>query len=275
MNQVARPLQVERVLAQGIVRSGPDHRIEILAVLVVLLAHRERHAPGGILLAAHDLRDALRSSPAHLADADGVSEHDGRCAAPDRGIVEDPHGRDVDHEPGARRVRQNELRRNHDLPALPRQPGVDLGIGAHDLLVPDVEATRDIAERVVLAGRHHLHDADDVLSGVELEALVGHGRGQRRRRRRGRRWGRRRVPKRGEERAPRDQQARQRGSGAGRGGNLHGGIMTEFAGARRASVMRYSSTGWLGSSWSLWCRPGKCRPSSAATPSIPAIEPSP
>src|SRR5213082_3226585 len=97
--------------------------------------------------------------------------------------------------------------------------------------------------------------ADDVLSGVELEALVGHGRGQRRRRRRGRRWGRRRVPKRGEERAPRDQQARQRGSGAGRGGNLHGGIMTEFAGARRASVMRYSSTGWLGSSWSLWCRP--------------------
>ena len=74
------------------------------------------------------------------------------CGSPffGRREVEDAHRRDVDDEPAARRVRQDELRGHDDLGALARQPGVDPGVGAHDLLVADVEAPRDVGERVVL-----------------------------------------------------------------------------------------------------------------------------
>src|SRR5207302_7977232 len=94
-------------------------------------------------------------------------------AALDRRIVEDAHRGDVDDEPGTRRIRQDELRRNHDLAAFPGEPWVDLRIGAQELLVADVEAPRDVAQRIVLRGSHHLHHPDDVLTGLELEALVG------------------------------------------------------------------------------------------------------
>src|SRR5207253_6107798 len=119
VDQVTRPLQIESVLAEGVLGAGADDRIEILAVVVVLLAHRLGYAPGGILLPAHDLRDALRSAPTHLADADGMSDDDRPLAALDRRIVEDAHRGDVDDEPGTRRIRQDELRRNHDLAAFP------------------------------------------------------------------------------------------------------------------------------------------------------------
>src|SRR5204863_325438 len=171
--QVTRPLQIESVLAEGVLGAGADDRIEILTVVVVLLAHRLGYAPSGILLPAHDLRDALRSAPTHLADADGMSDDDRPLAALDRRIVEDAHRGDVDDEPGTRRIRQDELRRNHDLAAFPGEPWVDLRIGAQELLVADVEAPRDVGQRIVLRGSHHLHHPDDVLSGLELEALVG------------------------------------------------------------------------------------------------------
>jgi hypothetical protein len=58
------------------------------------------------------------------------------------------------------------------------------------------------------------------------------------------------VPELAKERAPGDQQARKRGSGTGRE-SLHGGIMTDVSRGAMSSVMRYSSTGWFGSSWSL------------------------
>ena len=55
--------------AERVVGSRADYGLEIIAVLVVLLAHRYRHPPGGILLAPYDLGYALRRPPADLADA--------------------------------------------------------------------------------------------------------------------------------------------------------------------------------------------------------------
>ena len=48
-------------------------------------------------------------------------------------------------------ARQDELRRHHDFAAHARQPGIDARIGAHDFVVAEVEAPRDVGKRVVLA----------------------------------------------------------------------------------------------------------------------------
>src|SRR5204863_3641534 len=102
--QVTRPLQIESVLAEGVLGAGADDRIEILTVVVVLLAHRLGYAPSGILLPAHDLRDALRSAPTHLADADGMSDDDRPLAALDRRMVQDAERDAAEEETGARRI---------------------------------------------------------------------------------------------------------------------------------------------------------------------------
>ena len=57
--------------------------------------------------------------------------------------------------------------------ALAGQPRIDARVGAHDLFVADVEAARDVGERVFLGGLRLLHHADDVLVGSELEAMRG------------------------------------------------------------------------------------------------------
>src|SRR5262249_18514954 len=173
VNEIARPLQVEGVLAERVIRTWSDDRLQVITVLVMLLAHRLRHAPGRVLLAAHDLGHPLRGAPAALADADGVRQHDLPLAVFHRRVIEDAHRGDVDYHTGAGSIRQDELRRYDDLASLTGQPRVDLGIGAEDLLVANIEAPCDVSEGVVLAGGDHLHDANDILAWGEGEALVG------------------------------------------------------------------------------------------------------
>ena len=139
----------------------------------------------GILLPAHDLGRALGRLPAHLADADGIGVHHLRLALLHLRVIEETHRGGVDDDAFARRVRQDELRRDDDLAVLARQPRIDARIGAHDFLVADVEAARDVGERVFLGGGGLLHHADDVGGGVDLEAMRGHRLRQRRHGRRG------------------------------------------------------------------------------------------
>ena len=69
------------------------------------------------------------------------------------GIIEDAQLREIDHQPFARRGRQHELRRQHDLASFARQPRIDAGIRAHDLFVAEIEAARDVGERVFALAR--------------------------------------------------------------------------------------------------------------------------
>ena len=262
-------------MPSGLSGPGPITGSRSSPFSLMLLTDGDRHAPGGVLLAPYDLGDALGSTPADLADPDGVGENHRALAGLRRWVIEDAHRRDVDDDARVRGLWQDELRRYDNLAIDARQPGIDLRIGAHDLLVADVEAPRDVGERIVRPDLGDLHHAHDVLSGCELEALVGHRQRQGRRcgwRRR--RWWRRRVPEGAEQRAGREQhagKARERSAG---GSKLHGQtIMTDVA-QRRMSSMRYRSTGWCGSSLPLAALPGKCRPRSAPTPRMPTIEPS-
>ncbi len=188
VNQIARPLQVKGMAPERIVRAGTDDPVELLAVLAVLLDHGDGHRPGRILLAPHDLGDALGGGPADLADADGVRDDDLGLAGLVRREVEQPHGGDVDDHSLAGSVRQNELGGQDDLSVGARQPGIHSGIGPDDFFVPDVEAARDVGERVLLRCFRGLHRADNVLARSELEPLRldrrgrgrHHGRGRRR-----------------------------------------------------------------------------------------------
>ena len=247
VDQVARPLQVEGVLAERVVGSRADHRLEVLAVLVMLLAHRHRHAPGGVLLAPHDLGDALGSTPADLADADGVGEHHRALAGLHRRVIEDAHRRDVDDDARVRGLRQDELRRHDDLATLARQPGIDLGVGAQDLLVADVEAPRDVGERVVLA-RPWLTCTTPTMScpgaSSKRSLATGSGSGGGAGGGGGGGGGAGCLKAPNSEQAASSTQERRRERSAG-GSKLHGQtIMTDVA-QRRMSSMRYSSTGWL------------------------------
>jgi hypothetical protein len=135
---------------------------QLLAVLGVLVANRLRHHPHRILLAADDLGRAFGSLPTHLADADGMREHDLRLALFVRRIIENAHGGDVHHHALMRSRRQHELRRHHHLAADTRQPGIDAGIRRQHFLVAHVEAPRNVGQRVLLADDRLLHIAHDV-----------------------------------------------------------------------------------------------------------------
>jgi hypothetical protein len=128
--------------------------------------------------------------------------------------VIETHLREVEHEALARCVRQDELRRQDDLGALARQPGIDAGIRAHELGVADVEAPRDVREGVFVPGDRHLQPPHDVLVGRDEEAVRGLGERQRRRRRRGLRCGLvdalRLLPQRLKRRAGGDERRQQR-----------------------------------------------------------------
>ena len=213
VDQVAGPAERELVLAQRIVRARRHHRRHRIAVLLVLLAHRGRRPPDRVLLRDDDLGDAFRRLPADLADADRVRVDHLRLALLVLREVVDAHRREVDDDAFARRIGQHELRGHHDLAARARQPRIDARIGAHDLFVADVEAPRDVRQRVFLAGDGDLHLADHVVvSGIELEAMRGHRHRQYRRRRRRRHDHRRRRrlrlrPGRAEQRTAGQQQA--------------------------------------------------------------------
>src|SRR5581483_1517345 len=116
VNEIARPLQIEREAAEGIVWTGADDFLELLAVLTMLLDHGGRHAPGGIGLAAHDFGHALGGRPSHFSNADGMSDHHLRLAGLVWREIKQAHSGDVDHDAGPRRTRNHELRRHHDGP---------------------------------------------------------------------------------------------------------------------------------------------------------------
>ena len=176
VDHVRGPAEVEREAAERIVRARSDHRLELFAALLAMfLDDGRRRPPGRVLLPAHDLGRALGRLPAHLADADGIGVHDLRLALLHLRVIEESHRGGVDDDALARRVGQDELRRDDDLAVLAGQPGIDTRIGAHDFFVAHVEATRDVGERVFLGGAGLLHHADDVGGGVDLEAMRGHG----------------------------------------------------------------------------------------------------
>ncbi len=185
MDQVARPAEPHHVTAQRILRPRRHLVRQDVAFLFMLLAHRQRRRPHRVLHVRYDLGAALRRRPADLADADRMGEHLHRAVFRRvlgrlRVIVE-PHRGEVQHQPFARRVRQHELRRQHDRRALARQPGIDAGIGAHEFLVADVEAPRDVGERVLFVRVRDLQPADHALVGGHEEAVGGLRERQRRR----------------------------------------------------------------------------------------------
>src|SRR5688572_32663252 len=111
---------------ERIFRPGADHRVELLAAFAqMLLDDRRRRAPGRIFRATHDLRGAFGSFPTHLADADGIGVDDLLLALLYLRVVEEAHGGRVDDDAVARRVRQDELRRDDDFAILARQPRIE------------------------------------------------------------------------------------------------------------------------------------------------------
>ena len=76
----------------------------------------------------------------------------------------------------------------HDLAAFARQPRIDARVGAHDFLVADIEAARDVGERVLASCTFvTCTHADDFVLGRELEHVRRDRLMDRRRDRRGRR----------------------------------------------------------------------------------------
>src|SRR5579863_1129251 len=115
-----------------------------------------------------------------------MSQHDLRLSRLALRKIEQAHGRDVDHDSLARRVRQDELRRRDDLLVRAWEPRVHARVGAQDLLVTYVETTRNVGECVLLRRGRKLHRTDEIIVRNELEPL--RGRRQRLDRRRRQRW---------------------------------------------------------------------------------------
>ena len=75
--------------------------------------------------------------------------------------IEHAQLREIDHEPFARCGRQHELRRQHDLASLAGHPRIDARVGARDFFVAEIEAPRDVRQRVLAHHLRHLQLADD------------------------------------------------------------------------------------------------------------------
>ncbi len=205
--------------AEGIVRAGADHAVQLLAIFPVLLDDGDRHGPLRILLTPNDLGDPLGGRPTYLADPYRVGNHHLRFAGLVRREVEQPHCGDVDDDALTRGIRQHELGGQNDEGAIAGDPRVDLGIRPSNLFVADVEPARDVGERVVLGGMRRLDRSDDVLVGDDLKSLGLHRRrSSRNHRRRGWRRRQRLVMGRIEERTGPHRQAQQgQGSPLGHG----------------------------------------------------------
>src|SRR5690606_16896715 len=143
VNQIARPAEIHGVPPERVVRTGPDHGLELFAVLAMLLDDGRCRAPHGVFLAPDDLRHALWRRPAHAPNADRMRVHHLRLALLRLREIEEPHLRHVDDDALAPGVRQDVARRHDDLRALAGKPGVHAGIGTHALLISDVETSRD------------------------------------------------------------------------------------------------------------------------------------
>ena len=131
VHQVARPAEVHRICPERIVRTRRHLGGQRITLLGVLLAHRRRWRPDGVLALGDDLGRADRRFPADLAYADRVGDDD-RAGSVLRRFreIEEPHRRDVHHDAFGRGVGQHPLGRQHDPGALARQPRVHAGIRA-------------------------------------------------------------------------------------------------------------------------------------------------
>ncbi len=177
VHEIALPLKRERMAAERVVRTRPDYGRKLIAVLRVFLANRHRDRPHRIQRALDDLGRALRRLPSHAPDADRVRDHFGRLILLVRREVEEAHRWNVDDDAFAGRIGQYEARRHHDLAPLARQPRIDAGIGAHDFLVTEIEAARDIRKRVFLGGNRALNEANHiVVERIDLESMCRYRR---------------------------------------------------------------------------------------------------
>ena len=83
-----------------------------------------------------------------------------------------PHGREIDDDSLARRIRQQMLRGQDDLASLAGQPRIDSRVCPYELLVAHVEAAREVGERVFVVGAGDSQLANHVRAAVvELEAM--------------------------------------------------------------------------------------------------------
>ena len=172
VDEVARPIEVERAVAERVVRTRGHHGGQDLAVLLVLGAHAGAGSPRGVLGHAHDAGRPLRRRPTDAPDTDREGVDRLPLAGLARRVVEEPHRREVDDDPLARRVGEYVARRQHDLAALARQPRIHAGIGADELLVADVEAACEVDEGVLARRAGDLQFTDQVaVRGVEHRAV--------------------------------------------------------------------------------------------------------
>ena len=210
VDQVAGPAEPEHEGAKRVVGTRGDLRRQHVAVLEVLLAHRHRRHPNRILDPRNDAGGAFGRLPADLADADRMGDHQRRRAARDLGVIVEAHRRDIDHDALVGRVRQHEAGRDQHVAAGARQPRIDAGIGAYDLLVADVEAPRKVGQRVVGGRGRDDQRADYRVCARRQRELVGRGRAlvdrPRRRGRRRRPWRGRQGPQQRAAREIREQQ---------------------------------------------------------------------
>ena len=157
--------------------------------------------------------------------------------------------------------------------ALAGQPGVHLRVGAHDLLVADVEAPRDVGERVLLAWpRRPARRPTTSSPGLSSKRWLATGSGIC-----GGGWRRGRGGGGGAFLWPAEQGTARQGStactrrGAGRGN--YGSSWTPIMDHVRpqADCRRCATAARAGSAARCRSRgvPGKCRPSSAPTPRMP------
>ena len=115
VDEIARPLQVERTVTERVVRARWHHDRQHLAIGLVLRTHPRPRTPGGIFLHPHHAGAALRRRPTDAADPDreGV---DGqpfpRLALRE---IEQAHRCQIDDDALTRRVREDMPRRQYDL----------------------------------------------------------------------------------------------------------------------------------------------------------------
>ena len=82
-----------------------------------------------------------------------------------RRIVVQPHFRDVEYDPFARCVRQDEAGREYDRGSLAWCPAVYPQVGVDDFVIAEVVIARNIEQRFLLAGVNHLDFSDNIRIG--------------------------------------------------------------------------------------------------------------
>ena len=176
VDQVPGHVELKYIASQWIVRSGRHDAGQGIAQRLMFASYRGWNPPVRVARLANDCRFSKRRLPANPANAHGIGDDGRRTVGVDRRVKKQALAGDVQYQPLARRIGQDELSRQQDGLAVTGEPGIHLRVSGDDLVISKAIVARDLRQGVGLSRVDNLRHPDYPLRRALQHKYVGFDR---------------------------------------------------------------------------------------------------